>query len=211
MHGQLEISFQLSLRACRRTTSRLYIFFVYSSTVLNEGCCCFVFFIRPEWRSRSRMWDNTHVWGLDWFCWLQPILARTRTHTHTHQVSHDMHWYWWFFLNQLHKYDWVVTGGSPISPLCLGRAWGAPKEKNPESIEALKWNLEPPCDGSKWVELTGRRPICGTFCTSFWHFIRPSTENHREILWCYVSVFVLKRDTDLTPPPNHQHHQDNIV
>ena len=136
--------------------------------------------------------------------------THTHTDTHTHQVSHDMHWYWWFFLNQLHKYDWVVTGGSPkISPLCWGRAWGAPKEKNPESIEALKWNLEPPCDGSKWVELTGRRPICGTFCTWSWHFIRPSTENKREILWCYVYVFVLKRDTDLTPP-NHQHHQENI-
>jgi hypothetical protein len=165
MHGQLEISFQLSLRACRRTTSRLYIFFVYSSTVLNEGCCCFVFFIRPEWRSRSRMWDNTHVWGLDWFCWLQPILARTRTHTHTksHMTCIDIDDSFWISCTSMTgllpevlpkslHYAWAEHGVRPrrrtLSPL---KPWN---ETNLHAMDQNGWNL--PGD-AQFVEHFARR------------------------------------------------------
>ena len=151
MHGQLEISFQLSLRACRRTTSRLYIVFVYSSTVLNEGCCCFVFFIRPEWRSRSRMWDNTHVWGLDWFCWLQPILARTRTHTHTPRLT--WHALILMILSESVAQVWLgcYRRFSHLS-IMLGPSMGCAQGEEPW----VHWSLEmKPWTSMRWIKMGG--------------------------------------------------------
>lgn len=116
---------------------------------------CFFFLIRPEWRSRSRMWDNTHVWGLDWFCWLHITTyfsTRTRTHRHTPSLT----WYALILmiLSESVAQKWLgcYRRFSQNLSIMLGPSMGCAQGEEPW----VHWSLEmKPWPSVRWIKMGG--------------------------------------------------------